>query len=233
MCAAGASGERRLVVGTGPNFRAFPARQPEDPAMKLAALLVAIVLGVPAAPALAADATPVHVRGTIEKLDGSTLMVKSREGDSLAITLPADVKINAVAPASAADIKAGDFIGTAALPGADGKLHAQEVLIFPEALRGVGEGHRPWDLTPDSTMTNATVAEVAAMAGSGVLKLTYKGGEKELAVGSDAAVVTLVPGDMSLLKPGAAVFVPAEKQADGSLTAGFVLAEKNGVKPPM
>jgi hypothetical protein len=201
--------------------------------MKLTALLLAIVFALPVAPALAADADTVRVRGTIEKLDGSTLMVTSREGESVAITLAPDTAVSAVAAAAASDIKAGAFIGTAALPGSDGKLHAQEVLIFPEALRGAGEGHRPWDLTPDSTMTNATVSEVTGTGADGVLKLKYKGGEKELQIGTEAPVVTLVPGDRSLLQPGAAVFVLAHKQADGTLAAGALVTEKDGVKPPM
>jgi hypothetical protein len=107
------------------------------------------------------------------------------------------------------------------------------VLIFPEALRGTGEGYRPWDLTPDSTMTNATVAEVAEGAKGRLLKLNYKDGEKELEVPMEAPIVTLAPGDPSLLRPGAPVFISAMKAADGSLAASRVIAGKDGVQPPM
>jgi hypothetical protein len=125
--------------------------------IRLAGAILAFLI----VPALAQEGTPTRIRGTIEKLDGQTLVVKSREGQALSVILSNDLKVSAVNKAQLSDIKQGDFIGTAAVPGTDGKLHAQEVLIFPEALRGTGEGYRPWDLTPDSTMTNATVAEVA------------------------------------------------------------------------
>jgi hypothetical protein len=184
-------------------------------------------------PALAQEGTPTRIRGTIEKLDGQTLVVKSREGQQLSVMLSNDLKVSAVNKAQLSDIKQGDFIGTAAVPGTDGKLHAQEVLIFPEALRGTGEGYRPWDLTPDSTMTNATVAEVAEGAQGRLLKLKYKDGEKQIDVPMEAPVVTLAPGDASLLQPGTAVFIPAMKAADGTLAASRVIAGKNGVQPPM
>ncbi|MBX6323521.1 MAG: hypothetical protein IRY94_16995, partial [Rhodospirillaceae bacterium] len=188
-----------------------------------------VVLALLLAPASAEEGKPVHVRGTIERLDGTTLLVKSREGQDRAVRLADGFKVNAVATARIADIKQGDFVGAAALPDAGGKLHAQEVLIFPEALRGTGEGHYPWDLTPGSTMTNATVAEVAGTGTGGTLMLKYEGGEKALEVPADAPVVTLVPGDASLLTPGTAVFVPARQAADGSLSAGVVIAGKDGV----
>jgi hypothetical protein len=119
------------------------------------------------------------------------------------------------------------------VPGTDGRLHAQEVMVFPEALRGVGEGHRAWDLTPDSTMTNATVAEVTAVAAGRRLRLDYKGGSQELVVAPDAPVVTLAPGDLALVKPGTVVFVMATKKADGTLEAGRLVAGKDGIDPPM
>src|SRR4029077_10928154 len=124
--------------------------------------------------------------------------------------------------ANLSDIKRGDFIGSAAMQGADGRLHAQEVLIFPYAARGTGEGHYPWDLTPGSTMTNATVAEVVSETQGRLLTLKYTGGEKEIDVPPNVPIVTLAPGDPSLLKPGTAVFVPAMKKPDGTLVAGFV-----------
>jgi hypothetical protein len=179
------------------------------------------------------DGTPTHIRGTVEKLDGQTLTVKSREGRDVSIRLAKDFKVTAITRANLSDIKQGDFIGSAAMKGTDGKLHAQEVLIFPEAARGTGEGHYPWDLTPGSTMTNATVAEVSGQAEARVLKLKYKGGEIGIEVPPDAPIVTLAPGDPSLLKPGTSVFVPALKKPDGTFVADFVAAGKDGVKPPM
>ena len=201
--------------------------------MRAIVCLAGAILALLIVPALAEEGTPTRIRGTIEKLDGQTLTIKSREGQELSITLSNDLKVSAVNKAQLSDIKQGDFIGSAAVPGTDGKLHAQEVLIFPEALRGTGEGYRPWDLTPDSTMTNATVAEVAAGAKGRLLKLKYKDGEKELEVPMEAPIVTLAPGDPSLLQPGTAVFISAMKAADGSLAASRVTAGKNGVAPPM
>jgi hypothetical protein len=201
--------------------------------MRSIAILVAAVFAFLVVPALAQEGTPVRIRGTVESLDGQTLMVKSREGQELSITLANDLKVSAVNKAQLSDIKKGDFVGSAAIPGMDGKLHAQEVLIFPEALRGAGEGHRPWDLTPDSTMTNATVAEVADSPKGRLLKLKYKDGEKELEVPMEAPIVTLAPGDPSLLRPGTPVFISAMKAADGSLAANRVTAGRDGVAPPM
>jgi hypothetical protein len=201
--------------------------------MRPISCLAGAILALLVLPALAQEGTPTRIRGTIEKLDGQTLVVKTREGQELSVILSNDLKVSAVNKAQLSDIKQGDFIGTAAVPGTDGKLHAQEVLIFPEALRGTGEGYHPWDLTPDSTMTNATVAEVAEGAKGRLLKLKYKDGEKEIDVPMAAPIVTLAPGDPSLLRPGAAVFISAMKAADGTLAASRVIAGKDGVPPPM
>jgi hypothetical protein len=193
-------------------------------------------IGLLALPALAQNAsegTPIRIRGTIEKLDGQALTVKSREGPELTIVLAPNVTVAAIIKKNLADVKAGDFVGMASVKGADSNLHAIEVLIFPEALRGTGEGERPWDLVPDSLMTNATVAGIASAAQGQVLKVTYKGGESEIIVGPDTPVVSFGPGDASLLKPGAAIFTTALKKPDGSLSATRVNAEKDGVKPPM
>jgi hypothetical protein len=135
--------------------------------------------------------------------------------------------------ASLADVAIGSFVGIAALPQPDGSLEAIEVLIFPEAARGTGEGHYAWDLLPESTMTNATVADTVAAVGGRTLTLKYKDGEKKITVPPAAPVVTLDPGDASLLKPGAAVFIPARKEADGTLAAGRVLVGRDGLVPPM
>lgn len=197
-----------------------------------AGAVAATLLTVPAL-ALAQNAAPVNIRGTIAAVDGHTLVVKSRDGKDVPITMGDKFGVLAMVKAKLSDIKSNDFVGAAAIKGTDGKLHAQEVLIFPEAARGTGEGHYPWDLTPDSTMTNATVAGVASMAKDRVLKLKYKGGENEIEVSPETPVVRFQPSDMSLLKPGAAVFVRAPRQPDGSITAQNALVEKEGVKPPM
>jgi hypothetical protein len=198
----------------------------------LAGGLVAL-LALPAAAQNAPEGTPTRIRGTVEKLDGQTLTVKSREGPQLTIALAPNFTVSAVVKKSLADIKAGDYIGAASTKGTDGKLHALEVLIFPEAMRGTGEGERPWDLTPDSLMTNATVSGVTAAPQGQALKVTYKGGESEIIVAPNTPIVTFGPGDASLLKPGAAIITTALKKPDGSLSANRVTAEKDGVKPPM
>jgi hypothetical protein len=134
---------------------------------------------------------------------------------------------------SLGDIKAGDFVASTSRKGTDGKNHSVELRIFPEAMRGLGEGQYAWDLAPESLMTNATVSGVTDAPQGQTLRVTYKGGESELVVGPDTPILGYGSGDMSLLKPGAAVFIVAQKQPDGSLTATRVTAEKDGVKPPM
>jgi Domain of unknown function (DUF5666) len=198
----------------------------------LAGALMALMV-LPAAAQNAPEGTPTRIRGTVEKLDGQTLTVKSREGPELTIALAPNFTVAAVVKKSLEDIKAGDFVGAASTRGTDGKLQALEVLIFPEAMRGTGEGERPWDLTPDSLMTNATVSGITSAPQGQVLKVTYKGGESEITVTPNTPIVTFAPGDASLLKPGAAIITFALKKPDGTLTASRVTAEKDGVKPPM
>lgn len=198
----------------------------------VAAALIILAVGPALAQAPPAG-TPTRIRGTVEKLDGQTLTVKSREGPVLTIALAPNFAVAGIVKKSVADIKAGDYVGAASTKGADGKLRALEVLIFPEAMKGTAEGERPWDLVVDSLMTNATVTGIATASGGQTLKVSYKGGESEVMVPPDVPVVTFAPGDASLLKPGAAVFIGAQKAPDGSLTAARVTAEKDGVKPPM
>ena len=196
-------------------------------ALTAAALLLASVgHGVAAEPTA-------RIRGVIERVDGPALTIVTREGPTVRLMLTPDAKVAALIPAELSAAAAGSFIGAAAVPQPDGRLKAQEVLIFPEALRGVGEGHRAWDLTPDSTMTNATVEATVTDAAGRVLTLTYKDGKKELVVPPDAPIVTLVPGDASLLKPGNHVFLSASQAADGSLTASRITVGKDGLVPPM
>jgi hypothetical protein len=198
--------------------------------------IAAAVVGLLAGPALAQNppqGSRAHVRGTVEKLDGHTLVVKSREGASVSVTLAPDYTVSGVAKKSVSDIKAGDFVASTSVKGTDGKLHAIEVHFLPLNLRARIEGQTSADLVPNSLMTNAIVSGTATGAEGQVLKVSYKGSEAEIVVGGDVPVVAYVPGDPSLLKPGAAISMIAQKKPDGSLTAARVTAEKDGVKPPM
>jgi hypothetical protein len=196
-------------------------------------LAFVVLLAAPALAQAPPASAPTRVRGTVEKLDGHSLAVKTREGPVLTVSLAPDFAVSGVVKKDLADIKQGDFVGVASMKGTDGKLHALEVVIFPESMRGTAEGQFPWDLQPESVMTNGAVAGVAAAPTGRTLKLAYKGGESEIMVGADAPIVTFEPADASLLKPGATVFLTARKQPDGALTAARVTAEKGGVKPPM
>ena len=196
----------------------------------------AIVLGaissvIGATQAWAADAT--RVRGTVVGVAGPTLTVKDRDGKTDAITLADGWKISGVAKASAADIKQGDFLGIASISKADGGSGALEVVIFPAALKGTGEGDRDWDLQPNSRMTNGTVADVTAIEGHTVT-LTYDNGQKkQIAIPQTTPIVTFATATPADLKPGAAVFVNAERGSDGNLIANRVVVGNHGIAPPM
>ena len=190
------------------------------------------------APAIAQNA-PLRIHGTIESFDGTILTVKSDDGKTLQITVPADLPIRANAKATLADIKPGDFVGSAANKGPDGKLHAEEVHIFPEAMRGTGEGHRPMGPDPARSMTNGTVAmsdpdgNITAVANNSqnkVMTLHYKDGDQAIEVSPDTPIVTIIVADRSLLKPGSTVMTIAADK-NGTLTATNVTAEKDGLKP--
>jgi len=182
--------------------------------------------------ASAQPAPTVRVKGTIEKVDGNVLTLKTAAGEEK-LTLTGNAQVVAVLKASMADIKENTFLGSAAMPQADGSQKALEVHIFPEAMRGTGEGHRPWDLQPGSTMTNATVAQMVKAVDGQTITLKYKDGEKKIFVPKEAPIVTFDKADRSDLKAGAHVMVVAAKQPDGSFTANRVLVGKNGLVPPM
>ena len=185
------------------------------------------------APAVWAQETPVRVRGTIERVDGDTYFVKSRDGSELKLKLAPKATVTAIVSASLDDIKPGSYVGTAAMPMADGIQKALEVHIFPEPMRGTGEGHRGFDLKPSSTMTNGSVDKSTASSDGQVLTLKYKDGEKTIIVPPGIPIVAYVPGDVSELKVGARIFIgAANKQPDGSLQAGRVNVGR-GVAPPM
>ena len=184
-------------------------------------------------------APTVRLRGTIEKIDATTMTVRERNGEVLTLVRPADMAVTEVVPISLADIKPGSYVGTAATPQADGTQMALEVLVFPESARGSGEGHYPWDLQPQSTMTNATVADLASapstVPGGQKLTLRYKDGEKIVIVPANVPVVTFKPGkedENALLLPGARVLVTAQEK-DAKPTALRVLVGRNGFAPPM
>ena len=179
-----------------------------------------------------AQTTPRRVRGTIEALDGSTLVVNSREGETVRIALSPTYTVAAVVPAELSAIKPGAYIGTAAV-GPKDRLRALEVLIFPEAMRGTGEGHTPWDLVPESTMTNAVIEAEATGTDGRQLTLVAKGERLIVTVPPNVPVVTFEPGTPAMLTPGAKVFVGAQRAADGGLSAGRVNVGKDGFTPPM
>lgn len=183
-------------------------------------------------PALAQETR--RVRATIEKVDGSTLYVKTRDGEDLKIALADKPVIMAIVPATLADLKPGTFVGSGATPGPDGSLVALEVHIFPEAMRGTGEGHRPMEGPPQATMTNANVEVAVGGVDGQVLTLKYKDGEKKLLVTPKTAIVAYTPGDRAELKPGIKIFIAAaQKQPDGSLQAARVSYGRDGLTPPM
>ena len=204
--------------------------------MRSTSIFVAVFVAALALPAFAQSppaSPPTRIRGTVDKLDGQNLTIKSREGQQVMVALAPNVTIGYLVKKSLADIKAGDFVASTSTKGTDGKNHSVELRIFPEALRGAGEGQYAWDLVPESLMTNATVTGVTGAPQGQTLKVSYKGGESELVVGADTPIFGYGSGDTSLLKPGAAIFIVAQKQADGTLTAARVTAEKDGIKPPM
>ncbi|MBY5796426.1 hypothetical protein [Rhizobium leguminosarum] len=205
-------------------------------------ILPALVLGLttiasaalPAAPAHAEDqkAEQFHVRGSIVTYSGSTLTVKTREGETIDVTLADGWNLASVANAAITDIKPGDFVGIASLPSEGGGDGALEVLIFPPAMKGAGEGSYGWDLKPNSSMTNATVADAVKGVDGRTVTVSYHGKEKKIAIPDGTPVVTIAPATKDDLVAGAVVFIPAEKAASGPL-AHQVLVGKNGVVPPM
>jgi hypothetical protein len=184
-------------------------------------------------PPAAAQDQPVRVRGTVERVEGDTYVIKTRAGSELKVKLPDNVMVVALIKASLADIKQGSYVGVAGMPQPDGSQKALEVHIFPEAMRGTGDGHRGWDLQPSSTMTNGAVEQTAASADGQVLLLKYKDGEKKIIVTPETPIVVYTPGDKSELKAGTPIFISAAtKQPDGTLTTPRVNVGR-GVAPPM
>ncbi len=176
-------------------------------------------------------ATTVRVRGTIQAVDPTTLTVKDRSGEVVELVLPDKLTVVEVYPMALADIQPGSFIGTAAMPQADGSQKAIAVTVFPESARGLGEGHRPFDLLPQSTMTNATVVEVKASPQGRTLEVKYKDGSQRIVVPEGAPVVSFRPADRSLLVHGASVSLSAQL-VDGRPTTYRISVGRDGFQLP-
>lgn len=180
----------------------------------------------------AAEAPRVGVRGAITAIDGDAMHVKVNSGEDVTVLLTPATQVRAVTLAKIDEIKPGSYIGSAAMPNADGSLTALEVHVFPPAMAGTGDGHRAFDLKEGSSMTNGTVGDLVVSNGR-TLTVKYKGGEQKIVVPEDVPIVNLEPGDRSLLKAGVKVVLFAVKGADGTITAQAISAGKDGVTPPM
>ncbi|MEI9923014.1 MAG: hypothetical protein WDN50_05310 [Bradyrhizobium sp.] len=197
------------------------------------AFAVAIIPIALASASAFAQGSPVRVRGTVVSLEGTKLVVHAKDGKDITVNLNENFAALAVVKSSMADIKEGTFIGTATVTQPDSSLRSLEVVVFPDKMRGTGEGHYPWDLGSSSMMTNATVSNAVKGIEGQTITVTYKGGEKKIDVPANVPVVTIVPATKEEIKPGAIVFVPTMRQADDSLKGGAVLFGKDGVVPPM
>ncbi len=191
-----------------------------------------MLLGVTVA--LAQTQPPIRIRGTITAFDGNELQVKSREGQDVTLHMAENTKVNLLVPIQLSDIKEGSFVGVTALQnGPENSLQALEVHVFPEALRGTGEGHYAWDLEPGSSMTNANVDAIVNVNNGKELVLSYQGGSQKIIVPQGVPLVTFIASDRSQLIPGAKVLVITRREENGALTALRISVGKDGMKPPM
>jgi len=194
---------------------------------------VAGVVLATAAASFAQQPPTVRVRGTIEAVDGAVLSIKARDGSDLKFKMTDNLNVVAVVKALLDDIKPGSFVGSTAMPEEDGHWKAVEVHIFPEAMRGTGEGDRPYDFKPKSTMTNGTVGDGFAKVEGSVMTLKYKEGEKKIDITPATVIVTYAPGNKDELQPGAKIYIPAAtKQDDGTLTSPRINVGRD-IAPPM
>jgi hypothetical protein len=197
-------------------------------------LIAVAMVAVSTLSALAQRApVPTRVRGTIESVNGDTMKVKARSGEDVKLHIASDVTVSGITKISLADIKPGSFVGATTVPGPDGGANAVEVHVFPESMRGTGEGSRPYDLKPNSSMTNATVSESVVGNDGHTLLVKYKDGEKKVFVADNTPVVTFVPGDKSDLKAGAKVIAFMKQLPDGSFETNRVSVGRDGLTPPM
>jgi hypothetical protein len=193
--------------------------------------VVSFALACIALPASAADDT-VRIRGTIERVEGPVYVVKNRDGAELKLIVTDNPLFVAIAPSTMADIKPGMFVGSAGTMQPDGTQKAIEVHIFPESMRGIGEGHYDWDLKPQTKMTNGNVEQTVAGVDGPLLSVKYKDGEKKLVVTPETVVVTYVSGNKDDLKPGTRIFVAAaKKQPDGTLQTPRITYGRDGAGP--
>ena len=184
--------------------------------------------------ASAQQAQPSNIRGSIESVEGSILSIKARNGGERKVRMTDNVTVTGITKAALSDIKSGDYVGVTGMPQADGTQKAIAIHIFPEAMRGMAEGSRPWDLKPNSSMTNATVDQKVEAKDGQTLTVKYKDGEKKVTVEPSTPIVTFVPGSKDELKPGAQVIiVGAKKAADGSFETARVNVGRDGLTPPM
>jgi hypothetical protein len=202
--------------------------------VKIWGISVGVAACVFATAAAFAEDTPARVRGTLDKMDGDNLTVQTQGGKDATVALKAGAPVVAVTKGAMSDIKGNTFVGITAMAQPDGSIKAVEVHVFDESMRGMGEGHYPWDLKPNSTMTNGAVTQQVQKVEGNTLQVKYKEGEKTIVVPTDAVIVNLVPGDKADLKAGANVFIPRwEKQTDGTWAATVVVVGRDGIKPPM
>ena len=209
-----------------------PVKHVKSAALACAIALAASFIALSHVDAHAQAGAPVRLRGVIEKVEPGQIIVKERGGETLVLALPEKYTFQEVLAIDISAIAQDAFIGTAAVPRADGTLQALEVVVFPEAARGSGEGHYPWDLRTDSTMTNATVAGLVRAPDGRRLTLRYKDGEKTVVVPDNVPVVTFRPGEAALVKPGARVFIVASPGEPRPVINRLVVG-RDGFAPPM
>ena len=194
---------------------------------------IALAAATAALASSAASAEGVRIRGTVVSLSGDQLVVKSREGSNVTIALGLGWKAGGIAKAQLADIKPGDFVGIASLPDAKGTAGALEVLIFPPQMRGTGEGSYGWDLKPNSSMTNGSVSEAVKSVEGTTVNVVYHGESKKIVIAPGTPIVTFAKAVNADVKPGVAVFIPAQRGDDGKLSSTQVVVGKDGIVPPM
>jgi hypothetical protein len=218
---------------TATNMTAIKTISRLSPRSTFSRSIAALALLALSSCAVAQQTSPSRVRGTIERVDGDVLAVKSRSSEDVKLHMTADLRVVGIVKIPLSEIKVGSFVGATTVPGPNGSQNAVEVHVFPEEMRGTGEGSRPYDLRPNSTMTNATVAETVAGNDGHTLMVRYKGGEKKVVVAPDTPVVTFVPAEKSDLKAGAKIIAFAKKLPDGSFETNRVSVGRDGLTPPM
>lgn len=194
--------------------------------------IAAVLFGVAVVAGAANAQTPPRTRGTISAFAGDTVEIQPRRGDKIAVRLGDKTPVVGVTYTQLSDVKPGRFIGATAVPLPNGTLKALEIHVFPESMRGTGEGHYDWDLGEGSTMTNGSIGTFTGSSGR-TMTVTYNGGEKTVVVPDDVPVVDLHPGDRALIKPGAHAVAIGPKATDGQVAALRFYVGENGAVPPM